>query len=96
MPRTSKAAAAQAQRDAAIALIDQQVKLVVNELMEAERHYPSFHSPHEGYAVLLEEVRELEAEVFKGPRYRTRKAMQHEAIQVAAMAVRFLLCLARG
>ena len=37
-------------------------KLVAQELEDANRTYPLFHSPHEAYAVLLEEVEELEYE----------------------------------
>jgi len=46
-----------------------------------------FHSPHEGYAVLLEEVDELWDEVKAD---NVEKARQ-EAVQVAAMAVRFIM-----
>lgn len=34
-------------------------KLVNEELAEANANYPLFHSPHEAYAVLLEETDEL-------------------------------------
>ena len=37
-------------------------RLVDIELAEANERYPLFHSPHEAYAVLLEEVEELEYE----------------------------------
>lgn len=37
-------------------------KLVELELDEANKTYPLFHSPHEAYAVLKEEVEELEYE----------------------------------
>lgn len=47
-----------------------------------------FHSAHEAYAVLLEEVREFEAEVFKKPIMRSNSGMLHELIQIAAMAQR--------
>jgi hypothetical protein len=53
-------------------------------------HAP-FNSAHEGYAVLLEEVDELWAEVKKRRSERDDERMGLEAIQVAAMAVRFLL-----
>ena len=50
-------------------------------------------SAHEGYAVLLEEVDELWDEVKKNPsKYAHRdKDMRKEAIQIAAMAIRFVL-----
>lgn len=35
-------------------------KLIDIELKEANEKYPLFHTPHEAYAVLLEEVEELE------------------------------------
>jgi len=62
-------------------------------LVELERAiclFPPFHSAHEGYAVLAEEVDELWQEVkgHAGPE-RTAK-MRKEAIQVAAMALRFV------
>lgn len=61
----------------------------LDELWSARQRFPSFHSPHEGYAVLLEEVDELWDEVrsFRGAKDTTR--MRAEAIQVAAMAIRF-------
>lgn len=34
-------------------------ELVVQELDEANKKYPLFHSPHEAYAVLAEEVDEM-------------------------------------
>jgi hypothetical protein len=64
--------------------------MVVAELRRARSLFPPFHSPHEGIAVIREEFLELEREVFKGgsePRSASR--MQQEAIQLAAMALRF-------
>ena len=46
-----------------------------------------FNSKHEGYAVLLEEVLELQEAVFKDF---SVEEMRKEAIQVAAMAIRFI------
>lgn len=64
---------------------------VVNELRDAREKHGKMCSAHEGFAVLLEEVEELKAEVFKGGRKkRDTKAMRAEAVQVAAMAMRFI------
>ena len=63
---------------------------VTEELARAQRAFPEFHSAHEGYAVLLEEVEELKAHVFTNQKKRDDTAMRQEAIQVAAMAIRFL------
>lgn len=52
--------------------------------------HPPYSSPHEGYAVLLEEVEELKAEVFKQQAKRSRQDMYVEACQVAAVAIRFM------
>jgi hypothetical protein len=61
------------------------------ELGKAIQKYPKFHSAHEGYAVLLEEVRELEAEVFKRQKKRSVQKMRKEAVQIAAMALHFMM-----
>jgi hypothetical protein len=59
------------------------------ELVNAELNYPPFNTCHEGYAVLLEEVDELWAHVKMRQGRRDIEAMRKEAIQVAAMALRF-------
>jgi NTP pyrophosphatase (non-canonical NTP hydrolase) len=64
---------------------------VIEELTRAMCAFPSFHSAHEGYAVLLEEVDELWDEVKKKQGTRDRAKLRKEAIQVAAMALRFAL-----
>lgn len=48
-----------------------------------------FNSAHEAYGVLTEEYRELEVHVFTNQKRRDLAAMRKEAIQVAAMALRF-------
>jgi NTP pyrophosphatase (non-canonical NTP hydrolase) len=63
---------------------------VKNEFERASGMYAPFNSAHEGYAVLLEEVEELWDEVKKSPKKRDLAKMKEEAIQVAAMALRFL------
>lgn len=58
---------------------------------EAERAatlWPPFHSAHEGFGVLLEEVDELKAHVWTKQTNRDLAAMRVEAIQVAAVALR--------
>ena len=61
------------------------------EVIHARSLYPPFHSAHEGLAVVEEEFLELREEVFKNPKTRERQKMYTEAMQLAAMAVRFML-----
>ena len=62
------------------------------EYRNATSLFGTFHNAHEGYAVLLEEVDELWENVkLNQIRNPDRKAkMRREAIQVAAMAIRFI------
>ena len=61
----------------------------LEELRRARKKFPKpFNSPHEGWAVLREEVDELWDEVKADS---DAKTMRSEAIQVAAMALRFML-----
>ena len=59
------------------------------ELARAEK-WPGFNSAHEGYAILAEEVDELWAHVKTNQKKRDLDAMRAEAIQVAAMAIKFV------
>lgn len=63
---------------------------VGDEAVEAMSRFEPFQSPHEGYAVILEEMDELKAHVWMKQTHRDINAMTREAIQVAAMAVRFI------
>lgn len=64
--------------------------LVENELARAKAMFPeNFVNQHEGYAVLLEEVDELWDEIKKNQKNYDLLKQKKEAIQVAAMAVRF-------
>lgn len=77
---------------------------VVAELATALDEFPPMASYHEGYAIILEEVDELKKEVWKSKTdawYKSRgystvpkepkERMRAEALQIAAMAMRFAL-----
>jgi hypothetical protein len=68
---------------------DQLAQEAAVELERAQSLHPAFTSPHEGYAVILEELDELWDEVRASKPGSGRDAMRKEAIQVAAMALRF-------
>lgn len=59
------------------------------ELARAVKAWPPFNSAHEGLAVLQEEVKELADHVYMNQKKRDLAAMRKEALQVAAMALRF-------
>ena len=63
-------------------------ELVRAELNRAQESFAPINSLHEGYAVILEEVRELETQVFKKPKNRNANAMLKELVQIAAMCQR--------
>lgn len=60
---------------------------VRTEILETRQHHSQFASTHEGYAVILEELDELWDEV----KANNKEAAKYEAIQVAAMAIAFIL-----
>jgi NTP pyrophosphatase (non-canonical NTP hydrolase) len=66
------------------------VSEVVSEVENARANWPGFNSAHEGFAVLLEEVDELKEHVWTNQKRRDLPAMRKEAMQVAAMALRFM------
>ena len=57
------------------------------EMRQAQDKYGPFHSTHEGYGVLAEEV----AELLDAIRSNNQEDIQGEAIQVAAVALRIAL-----
>lgn len=59
------------------------------EIFIAVSNWPPFNSAHEGFAILNEEFDELKAHVWTNQKRRDLAAMRKEAIQVAAMAIRF-------
>lgn len=72
-------------------IVDGVLDTIKQEYLQAAIVYEPMHSAHEGFAVLKEEVDELWAEVCKRPSRRDPQAMKREAVQVAAMALRFLI-----
>lgn len=65
---------------------------VARELVRATAKFGPMHSAHEGYAILKEEVDELWDDIkTNAPLVDQRK----EAIQIAAMAIRFILDVTR-
>lgn len=64
---------------------------VLAEIRRAKlKHGADFHGAHEGYAIMLEEVDELWEEVKKQAGGRDLAAHK-EAMQVAAMAIRYMV-----
>lgn len=68
------------------------LEAVLEKLQRARRLHPTpYRSAHEGYAILLEEVDELWAEVKAQPGSLRDRRIRAEVIQVATVACRFLL-----
>lgn len=63
---------------------------VLDEYDQASRQHKPFNSAHEGFSILLEEVEELKAHVWVKRQNRDISEMRKEAVQVAAMALRFI------
>lgn len=72
------------------------LNLIAAEYIRAIALNGPFASAHEGYAVLLEEVDELKAEVWKSPRKRDPEAMLKEAVHAATMGLRFVVDVCLG
>lgn len=60
---------------------------VHEELDRATKQYGPINSPHEAYGIILEELDEMWDEIKANDNEKARE----EAIQVAAMAIRFLV-----
>lgn len=83
------------QAEASAPNVDDKTDLTIEgmrrELADASAKWPPFNSAHEGFAVLAEEVDELWDHVKVNQKRRDLPAMRKEALQVAAMALRFAL-----
>ncbi len=69
------------------------ITAVICELDHASEKHQPFYSDHEGYAILKEEVDELWDVIKRKPDSTRDKEIREEAIQVAAMALRYLVDL---
>jgi hypothetical protein len=69
------------------------MRAVEAELRNAVAAHGPMKSSHEGYAVILEELDELWEHVRLKEKLRKKSEMRLEAIQVAAMAARFVIDL---
>lgn len=63
---------------------------IEQEYKNASNKYPPFHSTHEGYAVIKEELDELWELVKANKGINGHGDMGKECIQIAAMAIRFI------
>lgn len=70
--------------------VDSALADVRAEILRAMDKFPPFNSAHEGYAVIKEELDELWQEIKQQQPARSLADMRVEAIQVAAMATRFV------
>ena len=64
------------------------IAAVERELARARAKHAPLNSAHEAYAVILEELDEFKAEVWKKRELRDHAAMRQELIQLAAMCAR--------
>lgn len=67
------------------------ILLIRQELNRAIAKFPPMQSAHEGYAILVEEVEELWHEVKQSQKFNNQFELRDEAVQVAAMSIRFLI-----
>lgn len=72
------------------------MNLIQAEATWAMERFAPFNSAHEAYGVLLEEVDELWDEVKAKQGKRDLVKMRKEAVQVAAMALRFIVDVCEG
>lgn len=71
--------------------VNEACMLVVKEVERATEKHGPIRSSHEGVALIQEEMNELWAAI--GTAKRRDESMKTEAIQVSAMAMRFLIDL---
>jgi hypothetical protein len=64
--------------------------LAEKEYRRSNELYPMFHSTHEGYAVIKEEVDELWAYIKADKSVKPSHEQRSEVIQIMAMCIKFL------
>ena len=67
------------------------LKLIADEHTSAVEKFGAFHNAHEGWGVIREEYLELEDEIRKKQRDYDLDEMRKEAMQLGAMALRFMI-----
>lgn len=70
---------------------DKVAQEIADECWRAMHLWPKFPSAHHGLSVIEEELAELRQHVYTNQKRRDIPAMREEAIQVAAMALRFVV-----
>ena len=66
---------------------------ISEEFRRASELYPDFHSNHEAYAVILEEMDELWDEIKRSKDVRGNERITKELIQIGSMTLRYLINL---
>ena len=75
--------------------LEDAVTEIVEEYITSTKNFGMFRSAHEGLAIIQEEFEEFKEAVFWPHKEHTGDARQ-EAIQLAAMALRFLVDIKHG
>lgn len=70
--------------------VEEIIDAIRKELMEAAYVYGPMASAHEGLAIINEEFDELKEWVWMKPALRNKADMKKEAVQLAAMSIRFI------
>ena len=74
-------------------IVNKMLEEIRDELISAIVKFHPFNSGHEGYGVILEELEELWGEIKNSKETKGNEAMRKEAIQIAAMSLRFIVDL---